>query len=132
MKADLEIAKIDEKAKAEVSLHLLEAKLDHLSQQAEFLHERKMQLDAPPPPVKPTPPEKTKPVSESLNYKDAPPDIRRQIEAQAGLEPSKMGVLELAERRAKAMPKPAAAAPAGVGPYKLPTGKKPAKAPAKK
>jgi hypothetical protein len=26
---------------------------------------------------------------ESLNYKDAPPDIKRQIEAQAGLEPSK-------------------------------------------
>lgn len=27
--------------------------------------------------------------AESLNYKDAPPDIKRQIEAQAGLEPSK-------------------------------------------
>lgn len=26
--------------------------------------------------------------SETLNYKDAPPDIRRQIEAQAGLQPS--------------------------------------------
>lgn len=31
-----------------------------------------------------------KPPSESLNYKDAPPDIQRQIEAAAGLEPSKM------------------------------------------
>jgi hypothetical protein len=56
-----------------------------------------------------------------LNYKDAPPDIRRQIESQAGLEPSRMGALELAERRAKAAPKPAAPAPAGIGPHKLPT-----------
>jgi hypothetical protein len=28
--------------------------------------------------------------AESLNYKDAPPDIQRQIEAQAGLQPSKL------------------------------------------
>jgi hypothetical protein len=32
--------------------------------------------------------------AESLNYKDAPPDIRRQIEEQAGLEPSKEQALE--------------------------------------
>ncbi len=38
-----------------------------------------------PPPQPPAPVNK---VSESLNYKDAPPDIRRQIEAQAGLKPS--------------------------------------------
>lgn len=31
---------------------------------------------------------KTKPVSESLNYKDAPEDIKRQIEGQAGMQPS--------------------------------------------
>lgn len=36
-----------------------------------------------------------KPVSESLNYKDAPDDIRRQIEAQAGLQPSVMPASEL-------------------------------------
>lgn len=37
----------------------------------------------------PAPPEPEKPrIAESLNYKDAPPDIRRQIEQQAGLEPS--------------------------------------------
>lgn len=37
----------------------------------------------------PAPPQEEKPkVSESLNYKDAPPDVRRQIEAQAGLKPS--------------------------------------------
>ncbi len=35
-----------------------------------------------------TPPQHATP-AESLNYKDAPPDIKRQIEAQAGLEPSK-------------------------------------------
>lgn len=28
--------------------------------------------------------------SESLNYKDAPPDVKRQIEAQAGLQPSQL------------------------------------------
>ncbi len=32
-----------------------------------------------------------KPPSESLNYKDAPEDIRRQIEEQAGLQPSQTG-----------------------------------------
>jgi hypothetical protein len=35
---------------------------------------------------------------ETLNYKDAPPDIRRQIEQQAGLEPSKDESLEVKER----------------------------------
>jgi hypothetical protein len=37
----------------------------------------------------PTPPQPEKPkISESLNYKDAPPSIRRQIEEQAGLKPA--------------------------------------------
>jgi hypothetical protein len=31
-----------------------------------------------------------RPPSESLNYKDAPPDIRRQMEQQAGMQPSQM------------------------------------------
>lgn len=39
------------------------------------------QQEAPNPPKQP---------SESLNYKDAPEDVKRQIEAQAGLEPSQM------------------------------------------
>lgn len=34
-----------------------------------------------------------KPVSESLSYKDAPEDIKRQIEQQAGLQPSQMPTL---------------------------------------
>lgn len=38
------------------------------------------------PPAPPAPPKPK--VAESLNYKDAPPDIRRQIEEQAGLKPS--------------------------------------------
>ncbi len=38
-----------------------------------------------------TPPNTAKPPSESLNYKDAPEDIKRQIEKQAGLEPSADG-----------------------------------------
>ena len=37
--------------------------------------------------TKPSPPP-VKPVVETLNYKDAPPDVRRQIEEQADLEPS--------------------------------------------
>ena len=39
----------------------------------------------------PPPQAPTKPVSETLNYKDAPDDIRRQIEAKAGLQPSQDG-----------------------------------------
>jgi hypothetical protein len=38
----------------------------------------------------PAPPPKT--VAETLNYKDAPEDVKREIEAQAGLTPSKMAV----------------------------------------
>jgi hypothetical protein len=33
----------------------------------------------------------SKPPAESLNYKDAPEDVKREIEAQAGLKPSKVG-----------------------------------------
>lgn len=32
------------------------------------------------------------PVTETLNYKDAPPDVQREIEKQAGLEPSRVGL----------------------------------------
>ena len=35
---------------------------------------------------------------ENIQYRDAPPDIKRQIEAQAGLEPSKMGDLEVIDQ----------------------------------
>lgn len=38
--------------------------------------------------IKPPPPPAPKLPSESLNYKDAPNDIKRQIEQQAGLQPS--------------------------------------------
>ena len=128
MKADMEVMKITEKAKAEVQLQLLEAKLNELSQQAEFLHERRMQLDTPPPLQKAVAPPQEHEPADTLTYKDAPPDVRRQIEVQAGLAPSRMGALELAERKAKAMPKPAAPAPMGAGRYPLPKAKaKPAK-----
>jgi tetratricopeptide (TPR) repeat protein len=105
-KAELEIVKIKEKAMAEAALAKLESQLEHFAQQAEFLHERRMQLEAPPEVSAGPAPREQKPVSESLNYKDAPPDVRRQIEMQAGLAPSRMGALELAERAAKATPKP--------------------------
>lgn len=46
------------------------------------------------------PPEHSTP-GESLNYKDAPPDIKRQIEQQAGLEPSKEPAPTPAQEAAK-------------------------------
>lgn len=42
-----------------------------------------------PPAMPPPPPEKKAP-EETLNYKDAPPDVQRQIEEKAGLAPSTM------------------------------------------
>jgi len=53
----------------------------------------KQQYDAimsmtPPQNMPPSGPEKTP--SETLNYKDAPPDVQREIEQQAGLQPSQM------------------------------------------
>ncbi len=62
------------------------------------------QIAASQPPAPPTP----KPPSESLNYKDAPPDIRRQIEAQAGLKPSEMKETVASDRQ-KEPPTPPAA-----------------------
>lgn len=44
--------------------------------------------------AQPAPP---RPPSETLNYKDAPEDIKRQIEAQAGLEPSTINPVTPAE-----------------------------------
>jgi hypothetical protein len=41
--------------------------------------------------MQPKPPVPQKTPVETLNYKDAPADIQRQIEAQAGLQPSRMG-----------------------------------------
>lgn len=46
-----------------------------------------MQAAQPPPPQPPPP---IRP-AETLNYKDAPPDIQRQIETQAGMQPSTLG-----------------------------------------
>ena len=125
MKADMEVLKITEKAKAEASLQLLEAKLDELSQQADHLHERKLQLEAPRPEQKVERAPDDHGPEDTLTYKDSPPDVRRQIESLAGLTPSRMGALELAERKAKAMPKPAAPAPLGTGPHRLPAAAKP-------
>ena len=131
MKAQLELAKIHEKAKAEVQLQLLEAKIDELSQTAEQLHERRMQIEAPLPPAKvERAPEDSGP-EDTLMYKDAPPDVRRQIEALAGLQPSKLGQIEVQEMKEAAKPKPVAK-PA-MGPASRPATAKPAaKAPAAK
>lgn len=50
-----------------------------MQQQMQMLQQENQQLKTTPQP---------KPVSESLSYKDAPEDIKRQIEQQAGLQPS--------------------------------------------
>lgn len=56
---------------------------------AEVLELRGHHMDEFNPSAPPTPPkDDTKKVSESLNYKDAPPSVRRQIEQQAGLQPA--------------------------------------------
>jgi hypothetical protein len=47
--------------------------------------------DGPPPQEQMPPPPPPKMPMETLNYKDAPEDIKRQIEAQAGLQPSQIG-----------------------------------------
>jgi len=122
MKADLELAKIEEKSRAEASLKLLEAKLQELENQQAFLHERRLQLDAPLPVREGKAQPQPKQVSESLNYKDAPPDVRRQIEAQAGLVPSQHGDLEVQAMAQEAKPKPAPTPVAAAAPAK-PKGK---------
>lgn len=79
LRAQLEMAKIAAEAQAEKELEILKGRLDALTKRLELEHEDNRLLLAPP-----------KPPIETLNYRDAPPDIRRQIEEQAGLEPSKM------------------------------------------
>ena len=43
----------------------------------------------------------------TIAYKDTPPDVKRQLEERAGLQPSQMGDLEVAQAVMKAQPKPA-------------------------
>lgn len=49
----------------------------------------------------------------TIRYADTPPDIQRQLEERAGLQPSQMTELQVAERVAKATPKPAPQGPGG-------------------
>lgn len=73
----------------------------------DFLEIHGKHIDEYKPPAPPPPPQDTKPkVAESLNYKDAPPDIRRQIEKQAGLTPSMAD--EVSPNAPEPMPEPAA------------------------
>jgi hypothetical protein len=44
-----------------------------------------------PPPMPPPPPPPEHKPADTLNYKDVPDDVKREIEAQAGLKPSQMG-----------------------------------------
>ena len=43
----------------------------------------------------------------TIQYKDTPPDVKRQLEQRVGLQPSQMGDLEVAAQIQKAQPKPA-------------------------
>lgn len=67
----------------ESAKNLLLWKMDPLSLFPELAQMKQQQEQSQNPPAKPP--------SESLNYKDAPEDIKRQIEAQAGLQPSNIG-----------------------------------------
>lgn len=49
-----------------------------------------------------TPPPAPKPPMEMISYKDAPDDIKRQMEAQAGMHPSQMGHVPTADQALKA------------------------------
>jgi hypothetical protein len=42
----------------------------------------------------------------TIAYKDTPPDVKRQLEERAGLQPSQMGDLEVQQQIQKAQPKP--------------------------
>jgi hypothetical protein len=46
------------------------------------------------------------PVVESMNYKDTPPDVQREIESQAGLQPSQMDPAQVAQIEAAKHPVP--------------------------
>ena len=54
-------------------------------------------------------PQPKSPVVESMNYKDTPPDVQREIEQQAGLQPSRMPPEQLAQIDALRHPAPAPA-----------------------
>ena len=76
--------------------YMLQAQTAPLAVQAQLLtaQQQVQQLQNPQP--QPTPPNK---VSESLSYRDAPPDVQRQIEQQAGLQPSQMGQMPQVDPR---------------------------------
>jgi hypothetical protein len=128
MKQQMEMQKVQAKTQGEAQLKLLDARVQALAAAHQHLHERQMQVNdaALTPPELPPEPKamahQLRPVTETLNYKDAPPDVRRQIEQQAGLTPSSMSQEETAIMQAKAKPKPAPATP---GRVKLPNAQKP-------
>jgi hypothetical protein len=73
--------------------------------------EQQIQMAQQPPEQPPAPgPEAT------IVYRDTPPDVKRQLEERAGLQPSQMGALEVQQAIMKAMPRPAPAPQKGNGP----------------
>lgn len=58
----------------------------------EVLELRGRHIDEFNPPAPPVPQQPSPKVSESISYKDLPEDVKRQVEAQAGLKPSQTGL----------------------------------------
>lgn len=88
LQAELRMKQMDVESKK--SLGLLQAQLQEISQRLDHAHEAKLAAQ----------PDMGRHPSEAINYKDAPPDIRRQMEEQAGMTPS------TADEESPAAPKP--------------------------
>jgi hypothetical protein len=89
LKQQLELMKLHVQTQSEAALTMLKSRLDAIQQRLDHAHEEKMvalgaALEPGQAPEQPSHP------SETINYKDTPPDVQRQLEAAAGLVPSKL------------------------------------------
>lgn len=101
LREENEMAKQTRQITADKQMALFNARLEEIALRLGHAHEEKMAL---------TPDSRTHP-SEAINYKDAPPDIRRQMEQQAGMTPSKAAEVSPLSKEAQKPPpvtKPAA------------------------
>jgi hypothetical protein len=89
--------------KRDTSLAMLKSQLEEISLRLDHAHDEKMLALTPgkTPEAKPE-------IHESMSYKDVPPDVKRQLEKQAGLVPSKQGALEVNKLKQEGKPKPVA------------------------
>jgi hypothetical protein len=94
----------DEVIKQLVQMSLQNAAKGMQLQSAQTDQQMQMIMQPPQQPAAPGP-------EATIVYKDTPPDIKRQLEERAGLQPSQMGELEAQAMLVKAMPKPAPQGP---------------------